>query len=405
MDRPPEYLELSDQSSLAADLLDWFAAVKRDLPWRLAGDLYGIWVSEVMLQQTTVQTVIPYWEQFMAQFPDVATLAAAPEDEVLTRWAGLGYYSRARHLHAAARIIVTDHGGRMPGSREAWAALPGIGPYASGAIASIGLGEAVPALDANARRVLQRWAVNDPATWSDLSAGKRQQVVDRLGAELVPIDDPGRWNEAVMELGALVCGARKTKCDICPVHQYCNAWTGQWITEVPPPSKKAVAQPVWVGQLLVTWRDQVLLVPSSTATLPIVGNKLPVARSEFGGLFQGLWGLPMTPWMTGHSVPELATDSWWEWLSLSGVGPPPKPLLRTIGSFRHSITKYRLKVAVLHLELDPRTEVPDRWCRASTENQNGAGLAGGRFVAIHNPNCPLSKLAEKALHFHQDSLV
>ena len=191
MTRSPQLFTLEDRAGLAADLLAWFEVVKRDLPWRQAADLYGIWVSEIMLQQTTVKAVIPYWHRFMSRFPTVADLAAASESEVLALWSGLGYYSRARNLHVAAQRVCTEHGGHLPRTRDEWLALPGVGPYTGGAVASIGLAEPVPALDGNARRVLLRWAVNDPAVLVDMSVAQRQRLVDDLGAELVPNQNPG----------------------------------------------------------------------------------------------------------------------------------------------------------------------------------------------------------------------
>jgi len=236
-------LLLGDRMALSADLLAWFAVNRRDLPWRGEGDLYGTWVSEIMLQQTTVQAVIPYWRRFMREFPSIVELARADEAAVLSLWSGLGYYSRARNLHRAARWICAEQDGVLPDRYEEWLSLPGVGTYAAGAIASIGCGEAVPALDANARRVLLRWATTDPEALARLAKSHRRRLVDALGAELVPKESPGTWNEALMELGALVCGARRPDCENCPVAKYCSAWLGGWVESVPPVVSTASTRP------------------------------------------------------------------------------------------------------------------------------------------------------------------
>ncbi len=401
----PQILALSNPAHLAADLLAWFDRVKRDLPWRTSDDLYGIWVSEIMLQQTTVQAVIPFWERFMARFPTVAALAAAAEPEVLELWSGLGYYTRARNLHAAAQTICNERGGRLPGTRDDWLTLPGVGPYAAGAIASIGLSEAVAALDANARRVLQRWAVTDPTALAKLTAGQRQRLIDTLGADLVPTDNPGTWNEALMELGALVCGARRAQCQDCPVRSHCNAWAGDWVAAVPPPRKAAASEPVWVGQLLVTWRDRVLLVPPGTPAFAGDWGDRAVARADFRGLHQGLWGLPMTPWLAGQADPELPATSWRDWLALPAAVCRPKQQIEVVGHFRHAITKFRLRVAVLHLRLDSRQEMPAARLGMGRKTGPMSPAKPGLFFATKTIHPPVSKLTEKSLHFQLDTAV
>ena len=405
MTDPVSILSVDNPAALTTDLLAWYAVVKRDLPWREPGNLYGIWISEIMLQQTTVQAVIPFWERFMERFPTVEDLARATESEVLEMWSGLGYYSRARNLHAAARIVVDDRGGILPPNRDEWMTLPGVGPYASGAIASIGLQEKVPAVDANARRVLQRWAVNDPDRFAALIAARRQKLVEELGAELVPDENPGDWNQALMELGALVCGARRAECRRCPVREHCGAWLGEWVAEIPPPKKAAVAEPVWVGQLLVTWRDRVLLVPSASSPVPMATGERVVARANFGGLHQGLWGLPMTSWLDGHQEPQWTSDMWRSWLSLPKSLWLPDTEFELAGHFRHGITKYRMRVAVLHLTLDPRQEMPAEHLGSGTDLNPFSKALPGLFFPSRGARPPVSKLTDKGLHFQQDTDV
>jgi A/G-specific adenine glycosylase len=195
-------------------LLAFFDGSARDLPWRRQRDPYGIWISEVMAQQTRIDTVVPYWQRWMERFPDLHALAEAPLDDVLKQWEGLGYYSRARNLHAAAQVVRERHAGSLPGSAAALRELPGIGDYTAGAVASMAWGEAAPAVDGNVRRVLSR-LLDEPSP----PAAQLQSVA----AALVPPDRPGDFNQALMELGSLVCTPRTPRCDECPVRAHCSA--------------------------------------------------------------------------------------------------------------------------------------------------------------------------------------
>lgn len=205
--------------SLPRALLAWYRTVKRDLPWRRTDDPYRIWVSEVMLQQTTVAAVVPYYERFLESFPTVAALSEAPVDDVLARWSGLGYYSRARNLKAAAERIAREHGGRVPATYEALRALPGIGDYTAGAVLSIAYGLPEPVLDGNVARVLTRLfaLVGDPKKTA------LKKVLRARAAALVPPDAPGDFNQALMELGATVCTPRAPSCGGCPLAIRCAA--------------------------------------------------------------------------------------------------------------------------------------------------------------------------------------
>ena len=401
MTRPPLALHPDRLSALRSELSSWFAATRRDLPWRQGDDLYGIWVSEIMLQQTSVQAVVPYWERFMARFPTVADLAAAAETEVLGLWSGLGYYSRARNLHAAARIVCREAQGILPRSRAAWSALPGVGPYASGAIASLGLGERVPALDANARRVIMRWSVSDPEQWAAIAPGERTRLVDTLGAQLVPADNPGGWNESLMELGALVCGARAARCGECPVRRHCSALAGGWVDEVPPPKKPSPATAVWAGALLVLWRGQVLLMPPAAGPVSFTDGGRPAVRADFSRLHGGMWGVPLTPWYAGAADPPGAVRQWQQWLKSRSLPVPPGGAITRRGHFSHAITRYRLRVAVWGVELDARRDLPTE----IAPFPDGKGVPGARFFRLSGAPLPVSRMTEKALQFHNDSVV
>ena len=205
----------TDAELARRSLATWYDSHARDLPWRLAPSLYGTWLSEIMLQQTRVDTGIPKWHLFQELFPSVDDLAQAEEADVMKAWEGLGYYRRARLLHKAAKVIASQ--GSFPENREGWLALPGVGPYTSAAIASIGLGEAVAAVDGNVQRVMSRWAgVTDPVD-SKPGAHAIQEVADAWLDEA----RPGDHNQAVMELGALVCSPKQPRCAECPVRSTC----------------------------------------------------------------------------------------------------------------------------------------------------------------------------------------
>ncbi len=227
-------------------LIQWYERVKRDLPWRRTRDPYAIWISEIMLQQTRVAAVIPYYEKFLAAFPDATALAAAPEETVLTMWAGLGYYSRARNLQKAARSI----GGEFPGEYESIRALPGVGDYTAAAIASIAFGLPHAAVDGNVRRVIARLT----GTEAEIQA-HADRLLDR--------SDPGRWNQAVMELGATICTPRDPLCEHCPLERACCARREGSHHELP--AKRAKQEPVHLSRtlLVIRRRGRIALAPSS----------------------------------------------------------------------------------------------------------------------------------------------
>jgi len=200
-------------------LLQWYRSSKRDLPWRRTHDPYCIWLAEIMLQQTRVTTVIPYYERFLDRFPSVEALARAPLEDVLQIWSGLGYYSRARNLHRAARQIVGRHASQFPDSTEAALALPGIGRYTAAAILSIAYGKPRAVLDGNVARVLARL----DAICGDIRAPGRWRAFEARAQDLLEKSTPGDWNQATMELGATVCLPKAPRCEICPVSQWCHA--------------------------------------------------------------------------------------------------------------------------------------------------------------------------------------
>lgn len=259
-------------------LLGHYDRARRDLPWRHESDPYRIWVSEAMLQQTRVETVIPYYRRWLELFPDVEALAAATRDQVLLAWQGLGYYRRAAHLHEGARVVRERHGGRVPDTLEALRELPGVGAYTAGAVASIAFGRAVPAVDGNAKRVLAR-LFDEPAP---TAAWLRR----RAGA-LVDPARPGDWNQALMELGATVCTSRAPACSDCPLSPWCAARNAGTQEERPARVRRAA-------------------VPVATMAVAVViddgGRALLVRRPE-SGLLGGMWAFPDAP-LDGATTPD-----------------------------------------------------------------------------------------------------
>ncbi|SFA80319.1 A/G-specific DNA-adenine glycosylase [Cohnella sp. OV330] len=227
------------KSFFSGELLQWYKKAKRDLPWRRSRDPYHIWVSEIMLQQTRVDTVIPYFNRFMAKFPTITALAEAPEEEVIKAWEGLGYYSRARNLQAAACEIAENHGGRLPDDKSVVAGLKGVGPYTSGAILSIAFGRPEPAVDGNVMRVLSRYFCID----EDIAKPATRVGMEGLARELIPEGEASDFNQALMELGALICTPKSPSCLLCPVMAHCQGRLAGRETELPVKSKAKPPRP------------------------------------------------------------------------------------------------------------------------------------------------------------------
>ncbi|RXJ00398.1 A/G-specific adenine glycosylase [Anaerobacillus alkaliphilus] len=216
------------------DLLTWFYGNKRDLPWRKDQDPYKIWVSEIMLQQTRVETVIPFFHRFLDKFPTIEALAYADEGDVLKAWEGLGYYSRARNLQAAVREVQEQYQGIVPDTKEEISKLKGVGPYTSGAILSIAYGKPEPAVDGNVMRVISRIT----ASYDDISKQKTRVNIEKIISELISVEDPSAFNQGLMELGALICTPTSPSCNVCPVQAHCAAFEQNVQLELPVKAKK-----------------------------------------------------------------------------------------------------------------------------------------------------------------------
>ena len=303
---------------LRRDLLRWFARVRRPLPWRRTRDPYAVWVSEMMLQQTTVSAVIPFFERFVARFPNVGALAEAGEESVLSLWSGLGYYSRARNLRLGAKQIMAEYGGRFPSTVEGALTLRGVGPYTARAVTSIAYGTRTAVVDGNVRRVLSRLFAS-----RNLSPRTLQQRADQILART----RPGDWNEAMMELGATVCTPRNPRCGECPVARDCagrsrpHDWTA--------PKRRPQTE------------DRVVAI-----ALAERGNAVVLEQRADGRLMSGLFDLP-TVGLPGDLRPgETLTARYRGALKVSA-----DELLRV----RHTITRYRITATVFHASVHGRT--------------------------------------------------
>ena len=265
-------MEKGISAQISDRLLAWYAKHQRNLPWRKTRDPYRIWISEIMLQQTRVESVIPYYDRFLSRFSNVQSLAKAPLDDVLKVWENLGYYARARHLHGAAQEIMDRFGGRIPDAWDELIKLPGVGTYTAGAILSIAFGQRVPAVDGNVRRVLSRvFAIDQPI---DRSQTQRQLL--KKAGQLVPIKDAGPFNQALMDLGANICTSRKPDCMLCPIREFCRARKHELQNVLPVVKKRSP-------------------IPHSHVTAAVIRNKrgqVLIVRRPDHGLLGGLWKFP-----------------------------------------------------------------------------------------------------------------
>lgn len=244
-----------NEQNFTHSILMWYDGGHRDLPWRHTKDAYRIWVSEIMLQQTRAETVVSYYDRFLVRYPTVYDLAAAPQEELLKQWEGLGYYSRARSLQKAAQIIVSDFGGQLPASVEQLRSLPGIGDYTAGAIASIAYGIPAAAVDGNVERVICRYyAIEDTVG----TPAVRRMITERTQA-LVPMDRPGAFANAMMEMGATMCTPRNPACLLCPVRETCQGFAKGIAQELPHKPQKKAPRVENRAVLLVFCKDRVLI--------------------------------------------------------------------------------------------------------------------------------------------------
>ena len=304
-------------AELAAALLSWYERHARSLPWRGHPDPYAVWVSEIMLQQTRVETVIPYFLRWMERFPSLEALAAASEQDVLAVWEGLGYYSRARNLHRAAQVVMEQHAGELPHTRAALERLPGIGRYTAGAIASIAFGQDEPALDANIRRVLARvFDVSLPAR-----SPQGEARLWELARQVLPPGRAGDFNQALMDLGSAICTPHNPACLLCPIQGFCRAYQLGIQEQRPVLEEKAP-------------------VPHYTVTAAIIhrGGQVLLARRPSSGLLGGMWEFPGGKLEPGETLAQgLAREIQEELGAAVAVG-------EAFGIYHHGYTHFKVSL-------------------------------------------------------------
>lgn len=334
----------------ASTLLDWYRRQARDLPWRRTNDPYSIWVSEIMLQQTRVETVVPYFQSFLRRFPTVERLAEAGDAEIQASWAGLGYYRRARQLHASAKQIAAA-GGQLPRTVEGWLSLPGVGAYTAAAVASIAFGVPAVALDTNVERVMaRRLGVPEGAR----SRSSRQQLLEAAAALLVP-GAAGAGNQALMELGARVCTPRNPSCPACPLGESCLARQSGDPERYPKPRRRRATERQRRVAAAVAWDQRWLLVrrPHDAPVLP------------------GTWELPWVD--AGAAASSFAERYGGEWR----LGAP-------LGDIRHSITYRQIEIEVVSAGLESTDAIAE-------------GIEAGWFTLDELERLPRSSLLGKQM--------
>jgi len=305
---------------LVARLLAWYRPRGRDLPWRRTRDPYRVWLSEIMLQQTRVETVLPYYDRFLARLPSLAALATADEDEVLGLWEGLGYYRRARHLHAAARAMVA-HG--VPADSAGWARLPGVGRSTAGAIAAICFGERAPVLDGNVQRVLARLLALRLAPATPMGG----RILWSCATHLTPATETATYTQAIMELGATCCTPRRPDCATCPWAPACGGRALDWVAELPARTRRAP---------LPHHREVAVVVRR--------GDRLLLRRRPDGTLLAGLWAFPHTRVVGGEGEGAAARR-----LAAQLLGRPSPPLA-PLTRLEHAYTHFRITLHAFFLD-------------------------------------------------------
>ncbi|MBZ0166548.1 MAG: A/G-specific adenine glycosylase, partial [Candidatus Omnitrophica bacterium] len=320
--------------SFAGRLNRWYRKNARDLPWRQTGDPYQIWISEVMLQQTTVKAVIPYFERWIKIFPTLQCVAACSEQKLLNMWQGLGYYQRARNLHRAAKIISEQFDGKMPSDYETLRRLPGFGPYTTGAVLSIAYDQRVPIIDANVRRVLMRWMGQE---------GKATPTQDPLILKCLDRIMPGKnlrtFNQALMELGALVCKNREPVCNVCPVYQDCQAFAMGTQEVIPAKDKKSCVE-----------LDVAIAVARKN-------GRYFIQQRPAKGLLADLWEFPGGKIEAGESARQALIREVREELGIEVF--QIEPFMKTW----HFYTKYKVRLNVFSCRFagTPRPQTAHRW--------------------------------------------
>ncbi len=338
---PPNVAEINWSEQKKADfqraLLNWYAENKKPLPWRETRSPYAIWISEIMSQQTQVETVMPYYARFMAAFPNLTDLAVADDAELLKLWEGLGYYSRARNLKLAAQQIMTDFSGTFPNDLADILSLKGIGPYTAAAIASISFGLAEPAIDGNLLRVTSRLFELE----ADISKPSSRKVFDEILRDLISHESPGNFNQALMDLGSKVCTPKVAKCEICPLQDYCAAYEHGTSLNFPVKSKKLKQKDLYYAAFALQNSLGEYYLEKRAAT----------------GLLANMWIFPMNV-LSKTEFDELLSDGF-----VKKMPDLPEKILRTefVGEFTHVFSHQKWHIGIVKAVPEESFEVAEHF--------------------------------------------
>ncbi len=362
MDTSPILALFSDsrwKQSVRRNMLRWFDRHARDLPWRHTHAAYPVWLSEIMLQQTQVATVVEYYGRFLERFPTIDTLARADENEVLRYWEGLGYYRRAQQLHRAARRIVAEHGGTFPRSMDEVRALPGIGRYTAGAILSIAFGQRQPVVEANTTRLYCRLL----ALAGEPQRAATQRLLWSFAEQILPRKRPGDFNQAAMELGSIICTPRQPQCSCCPVANQCQARVQGVQTQIPAPRKRVESTTVEEAAVAIRHKELVLL------------RRIPPGRR-----WAGLWDFPrftLEPPATRQLPERLAAE-------VKNITGLTIAMPRHFATLRHTVTRFQITLYCY-----------EATCRRLAHTNNG-----WRWIPMEElSNYPLSVTGRKISHW------
>lgn len=311
-------------------ILNWYSKNKRDLPWRKTKDPYKIWLSEIILQQTRVAQGLSYYIKFTEKYPTVTHLAKASEHEVLKLWQGLGYYSRARNMHSAAQHIQKHFKGKFPTKYEDIRALKGVGDYTAAAIASFAYGLPYPVLDGNVMRVYSRYL----AILTPIDSVKGKALLQKAAIKLLPKDDPGTYNQAIMELGALCCTPKNPKCDECPLQSGCGAYWRKITDQLPIKEGKTKQRERYLNYIVITYKDSIQL------------------RTRTGkDIWKGLHDFPCIETKEAISTKEITKSR--EWQSLFGKS---KPIIKSVSDgHTHILSHQKLQAVFIRVELKTKS--------------------------------------------------
>lgn len=353
-------MNTTDLELFRKKLMKWYQAQHRDLPWRHSSNPYHIWVSEVMLQQTQVKTVLNYYGQFLKKFPHIKRLAAADLEAVLKAWEGMGYYARARNLHRAAQTVMQEHGGHIPDQWEAFHKLPGVGDYIAAAVLSIAFNRPHPVVDGNVKRVLARLhkihaPVNQPNFY---------QQFKKAAAELLDHRRPGIFNQAMMELGALICRPRNPLCDTCPLKGICKAYRSRQVANFPKRDKLKATPQYHIAVGVVFKNEQVL-----------------ITRRKAEGLLGGLWEFPGGKIKEGESAQSACIREIKEEVNLE------VQIDRHLAQVKHAYTHFRIVMEVFCCNYVSgrvylRGPVDFRWIRLNEYRRYAFPKANHKFIPL-----------------------